>query len=115
MLKDLPKESASKVAERKWRNHALTQRYLEKRQEAKEASPRDADTEIRMAEAITNDHKLHGPVKRLESKFKKELKSLMQDHATRNLLLYSAYLQRRKNRLLREKLRRLEAVVIVMA
>jgi hypothetical protein len=105
---DPAQEAARHKAERKWRNNAVRLRFLEKRQESKEATLRDANTEIKMAETITNDSKRDGSIKRLESKFRKHIKAMMQGYADRNLALYAASLAHQKNRLLREKLRRLE-------
>jgi hypothetical protein len=108
MLKeyDRPKETALERATRKWRNNVVSRRIIEAQRTPK---VRDVNTELKTVETLTNEGRRHGPINRLESKFKKELKAMLQGHADRNLALYAASLQHRKRRLLLEKLRRLEA------
>ena len=108
MLKeyDQPKETALELATRKWRNNAVGQGIIESQRTPK---VRDVNSELKTVETLINKGRRDGPINRLESKFKKELKAMLQGHADRNLALYAASLQHRKRRLLLEKLRRLEA------
>jgi hypothetical protein len=101
-----PKEPASKVAERKWRNHDVTKRFLEARQRRPKLVE---DREPEIAETITNDGRVDGPIKRAETKFAREIRAMMQSHVDKNLAMYVAQLDHRKRILLKEKLRRLKA------
>jgi hypothetical protein len=107
MLKEIDheKESAEQIAKRKWRNNAITKRIKEEQQRPQ---PLATDQPPQPADTITNESRTHGPVQRFESKFKRELKEIMQGYTERNLLRYSIYLRTMKRRLLLEKLRRLE-------
>jgi hypothetical protein len=107
MLKDdgPPKEPLRNVAERKWRNNHVRKRIVEERQKPKAKEP---SGEPEIAETIINEGRVDGPIKRFESRFKKEIRAMMEGHAKRNLQLYTEMLQRRKVLLLREKLRRLK-------
>jgi hypothetical protein len=121
---DSSKEPARKTAERKWRNHALVKRYKEgKLPFVAIVDPDDVDYEKRkvhlktdeQAKATepghlsTNDEKLKGPLVKFETRFKKEIMALLNEHTGRNLALYAASLKHQKYVLLKEKLRRLEA------
>jgi hypothetical protein len=99
-------ETSRLKAERRWRNNAVTARFLEKRQKPK---LNEVTAEPEIAETIVNEDRKDGPINRLESKFKKEIREMLQGHVDRNLTLYAASLAHRKRRLLLEKLRRLEA------
>ena len=111
MLKDSepPKEPPSEKAKRKWNNHLITKRFLEERdQKPKEVKAADG-LPPDPADVIANDDIRHGPVKRLETKFAKEIRKILQGHVDKNVMLYVATLAHQKRRLLKEKLRRLEA------
>jgi hypothetical protein len=108
MLKDdgPPNEPLRSKAERKWRNNHVRKRIIEERQKPKAKEP---SGEPEIAETIINEGRVDGPIKRFESRFKKEIRAMMEGHAKRNLQLYAEMLQRRKVLLLKEKLRRLRA------
>jgi hypothetical protein len=117
MVKDLPGESAKKRAARKWRNNALRAKYKEGKMPIvaivdpetidwenkkvhlkKEAPPQPADV-------IENEDPR---VSRLETKFLKDIRAMMNEHKAKNIERYAAHLAHRKRILLKEKLRRLE-------
>jgi hypothetical protein len=52
---------------------------------------------------------LKGPVKNLERKFLRDIRAMIEGNATNNLKHYLAFLERRRIKLLKEKLRRLQA------
>jgi hypothetical protein len=108
MLKDdgPPNEPLRTKAERKWRNNDLRRRIVEDRQKPKAKEP---SNEPEIAEAIINDGRVDGPLKRFESQFLKDIRALLEGHTKRNLQIYAEMLQRRKVLLLKEKLKRLRA------
>jgi hypothetical protein len=108
MLKDdgPPNEPLRAKAERKWRNNEIRKRIVEERQKPKAKEP---SKEPEIAEAIINEGRVDGPIKRFESRFKKEIRTMMEGHARRNLEFYYAALQHRRVLLLKEKLKRLRA------
>jgi hypothetical protein len=99
-------ETSRLKAERKWRNNAVTARFLENRQKPKLV---EVIAQPEIAETIINEGRKDGPINRLEAKFKREIREMLQGHADKSLKLYVASLAYRKRRLLLEKLRRLEA------
>jgi hypothetical protein len=99
-------ETARRRAERKWKNNAVRTKYIEARQKPKLV---ETDTEPEIADTITNDGRKDGSIKRLETKFAKKIRAMLEGHVDRNLRFYVAYLAQQKRRLLLEKLRRLEA------
>jgi hypothetical protein len=101
-----PNEPLRTKAERKWRNNDLRRRIIEERQKPK---AKDPSKEPEIAETIINEGRVDGPIKRFESRFKKEIRTMLEGHAKRNLELYYAALQHRRVILLREKLKRLRA------
>lgn len=108
MLKDRepPKESAEQIATRKWRNNDLRKRIVEAKQRPK---PRDVNDEPEIAEVVVNEGRVDGPVNRFESRFKKEIRAMMEGYADRNIQFYAAMIEHRRYKLLKEKLRRLKA------
>jgi hypothetical protein len=112
MLKeyDNSKETAEEKAKRKWRNNAVRQRFIEKREGAQKAIAEAEESEPpKLADIIENDGRRHGPIQNFESKFKREIREMLRGHVDRNLVMYAASLRHQKRRLLLEKLRRLEA------
>ena len=107
MLKehDGPKEPARIRAERKWTNADVRKRLKEEKQRPKLVDP-NRGPEI--AETITNDGRLKGPVKNLERRFLRDIRAMMEGHTANNQRHYLAFLERRKIILLTEKLRRLK-------
>ena len=100
-----PKEPLRIKAERRWRNNHVRKRLIEEKQRPKLLDP---NKEPEPADIITNDGRVDGPVKRLENKFKKEIREMLEGHAKRNLQLYAEMIERRRYKLLKEKLRRLK-------
>ena len=101
-----PKEKARYRAERKWKN-AEARRQIKKAQQKPKLVDPNAEPEI--AEIITNEGRVDGPVKRFESKLKRDIRAMLEGYSKRNLEQYAAWLQHRKYILLKEKLRRLKA------
>jgi hypothetical protein len=104
---DPSKETAADIAKRKWRNNAVRQKIIEKREQKPKLVEEAKDPEI--AETVINEGRRDGAINRLESKFKREIREMLQGDADRNVMLYAASLAHRKRKLLLEKLRRLEA------
>jgi hypothetical protein len=100
-----PKETASEKAARKWSNAEAQKRIKEERQKPKLVDP---NRKPEMAETIVNCGNIDGRVRRFESKFKKEIRQMMEGYANKNLAAYALSLQHRKIVLLKEKLRRLQ-------
>lgn len=100
-----PKEPAKLRAARKWKNAELRRRVKEAQQTPKHVDPnREPDT----AEVIINDGRRDGPIHRVERKFVKDVREMMEGHANLNLQIYAAMIERRRIKLLKEKLRRLK-------
>jgi hypothetical protein len=105
-FEDQPKEPARKRAERKWRNHDVEKRFKEEKEKPSPQSPK----EVGIAETISRDRPDgRGSVIRAQTKFAIYIKELMEGHAKRNELLYALSIRAERYRLLKEKLRRLEA------
>jgi hypothetical protein len=102
-------ETSRQRATRKWRNNVVRANFLEKRQKEKVDKIANVNKEPEIAETVINEGRRSGPIKRLESKFKREIKAMLRGQVDKNLMLYAGYLAHLKNRLLREKLRRLQA------
>ena len=102
---DPPKEPLRVKAGRKWKNNELRKRIVEERQQPKLADP---NKEPEIAETITNDGRRDGPINRMETKFKKEIRAILEGHTGNNEKYYAAWLYRRKCILLKEKLKRLQ-------
>jgi hypothetical protein len=100
-----PKEKAHSKASRKWRNHEMRKKLIEERQKPKLVDP---NQEPEIAEIVTNEARLKGPIRRFENRFKKEIRAMLQSHVDKNLAIYAISLDRRKRILLTEKLKRLK-------
>ena len=100
-----PKEPARIKAERRWTNSDVRKRLKEERARPKLVDP---NKEPEIAETITNDGSLKGPVRNLERKFLKDIRALMNEPRERILAQYMQSLERRRYLLLKEKLRRLK-------
>jgi hypothetical protein len=105
-FEDHPKESANKVAVRKWRNNDLTKRLKEER--AKAIAPSNEPKEPEIGDVIENDKKLNGKLIRMQTKFAHEIKEMLEGHTRRNLLMYKLSLRQQIHRLKAAKLRKLE-------
>lgn len=107
MLKDHdpPKDKASEIATRKWGNNDLRRRVIEAKRRPKLVAP-NAKPEV--AEVVTNEGRVDGPVKRFETQFIKDMRAVFDEYRERNLRWYIASLENRKIKLLKEKLRRLQ-------
>jgi hypothetical protein len=100
-----PKEKARSKAERKWANADRIRRLKEAKQRPRLVDPNKPPE---VAETITNVGRRDGPINRFESKFKKEIRTMMEGYTAKNLKLHAALLEHRRCRLLKEKLRRLK-------
>jgi hypothetical protein len=111
MLKDFedtPKVSAKERATRRWRNHDVERRFKEEMAKPPPAPEKPNEPEI--AEVISRTKPDgRGSVIRAQTQFAKYLKELMEGHAQRNEILYAVSIRAQRYRLLKEKLRRLEA------
>lgn len=101
------RKSARGRATRKWRNHDLQQRLKEEKKKA-EFAPKQPK-ELEPADVIENNKKLNGNLIRVQTKFAKDIRAMLEGHADRNTVLYILSLQAKKKKLLAEKLRRLRA------
>ena len=99
------KEPARIRAARKWRNAELRRRVKEDRQRPKLIDP---NREPEIAETIINDGRRDGPIHRVERKFVRDIRTMLEGHVDRNLAIYAAVIERRRYKLLKEKLRRLK-------
>lgn len=111
MVKDSDeiKEPAEKIAKRKWRNNDIRKKIMERRNLPKRDDLTEKEREAEIAKVVTNEERLGSKVKRFENKFKREIRGMMESKANQNLAIYADYLERRKIKLLREKLKRLRA------
>jgi hypothetical protein len=108
-FEDHPKEPARKRANRRWRNHDVEKRF--KAGEAKPPlTPSPVAKEIEISETVSRSKPDgRGSVIRAHTKFAKDIREMMEGHSERNLLLYKLSIRAQRYRLLKEKLRRLEA------
>jgi hypothetical protein len=123
MLRNSKGETPEQRASRRWRNKELSERFKRAKETGEGAEdfltfdgkkphinaevpkpPKDPE----IAEIITNIEKLKGPVKNFERKFLRDIRVMMEGHANNNLRQYLAWLERRRVKLLTEKLRRLK-------
>jgi hypothetical protein len=111
MLKDVddkPREPARRKAERRWRNHDVEKRLKEERARPQPVSKEPSTPEI--AEVISRERPDgRGSVVRAQTKFAKDIRAMMEGHSKRNFVLYQLSIRAQRYRLLKEKLRRLEA------
>jgi hypothetical protein len=115
MLKDFddkPVEPARKKAERRWRNHDVEKRFKEEIAKPPPAPEKPNEPEI--AEVISRDKPDgRGSVIRAQTKFAKYLREMIDGHKRenerRNQIIYALSIRAQRYRLLKEKLRRLEA------
>jgi hypothetical protein len=111
MLKDVddkPVEPARKKAERRWGNYDLEKRFKEEKAKPPPAPEKPNEPEI--AEVIRRAKPDgRGSVIRAQTKFGKDIRAMMEGHAKRNEILYAVSIRAQRYRLLKEKLRRLEA------
>jgi hypothetical protein len=105
-FEDAPKEPARKKAERRWCNHDVEKRFKEEISKPALKEPK----EIEIAETISREKPDgRGSVIRAQTKFAKYIREMMEGHAKRNEILYAISIRAQRYRLLKEKLRRLEA------
>jgi hypothetical protein len=109
---DKPVEPARKKAERRWRNYDLEKRLKEEK--AKPPDPNPVAKELEIAEVISREKPDgRGSVVRAQTKFAKYIRDMLDDHKLendrRNQIIYALSIRRQRYRLLKEKLRRLEA------
>src|ERR1700722_11510687 len=107
MLKEdnLPKEPARRKAERKWRNRDIEKRLKEERAKVTPIAPK----ELEIGDVIENDKVVGEAATQFQTKFAQEIRSMLEGHTKRNILLYKLSLRYQKKRLLYEKLKRLQA------
>ena len=99
-----PKEKASERAARRWKNAELRKRVKQTQQRPQLVDP---DREPEIAEVLTTERP-KGSIKSFESRFAKEIRAMMEGHVNKNIAIQIAFLEYRKRKLLKEKLRRLK-------
>jgi hypothetical protein len=104
---DPPKEAARDKAARKWKNAELRKRLKQAQQKPRLV---DSNKETEIAHVVINENGSNGQVERFERKFAREIRTMMEGHVNKNTAIYAAFLEYRKCRLLKEKLRRLKLV-----
>jgi hypothetical protein len=115
MLKDFedtPKVSAKERATRRWRNHDVEKRFKEEKAKPPPAPEKPNEPEI--AEVISRAKPDgRGSVIRAQTKFAKYIRDMLDGHKheneRRDEIIYALSIRRQRYRLLKEKLRRLEA------
>ena len=112
-FEDTPRESAKQRATRRWRNHQVEKAFKEEKAKPPLA-PSHVAKELDIAETISRKKPdRRGSVTRAQTKFAKYLGELMDDHKGRNerknFIIYALSIRAQRYRLLKEKLRRLEA------
>jgi hypothetical protein len=110
---DPRKEPARRRAERRWRNYDVEKRFKEeKAKSSPDSDPGARDIEIGDTTSRAKPDG-RGFVLRAQTKFAKYIKELLDDHKHRteqkNLIMYALSIRAQRMRLLKEKLRRLEA------
>jgi hypothetical protein len=113
MLKDVddkPIEPVRRKAERRWRNHDVEKRLKEERAKPTPKEPK----ELEVGDVFSRDKPdRRGSVIRSQTKFAKSIKGMLDDHKheneRKNVLMYVLSIRMQRYRLLKEKLRRLEA------
>lgn len=98
-----PKESPEQRATRMWGNHDLTRRFLEEKRKPVPMSSKPDPI------VITNGRIVPDVTTKFERQFIKDLRGMLDEHTSRNLLRYQLALRSRIHRLKREKLKRLMA------
>lgn len=107
-FEESPKEPARNKAERRWRNYAVENRFKE--QAKKVDAQLKNENELAIADSIDNE-KPDGrrTITRMQTKFAKDIKTMLEGHTAKTLVLYAHSIKAQRYRLLKEKLRRLEA------
>jgi hypothetical protein len=111
-FEDTPRLSAKERATRRWRNHDVEKRFKEEK--AKPLPTPEKPIEPEIAGVISRDKPDgRGSVIRAQTKFAKYIRDMLDDHKheteRRNQIIYGLSIRARRCRLLKEKLRRLEA------
>jgi hypothetical protein len=107
---DNPRESPEHRARRMWENHALTKKFLEEKK-AIESAPPPTDTEPKIGDVITNEHRTSERVAKFERQFLKDIRAMLNEHTERNLALYRQSLIAKRRYYLRLKIRYLERLI----
>jgi hypothetical protein len=109
MLKDISeiREAARIRAERRWNNHAVEKAFRATQKEKLGAPKEPEDPKI--GEMIKNEELRKGAIYRAQTKFAKEIRTMLENHTQRNLEQYRRTLLAKIYRLKREKLRHLQA------
>jgi hypothetical protein len=109
MLKHIDdiRKSARERAKRRWHNHQVEKNFKAAQKEASEGAAREPKP-IEPSDTIINEGLKSGSLVRVQTKFAKDIKEMLQGHLKQNLMNYAISLEMKKRRLLREKLRRLQ-------
>ena len=98
------KESARHRAKRRWDNHRIQKEYLEEKHKEKPKQAMPAKEPL----IIENDGRVNEV--KFETAFKKEIRAMFDEQKNKALELYKLHLKAMRYKLLKEKLRRLEAI-----
>src|SRR5580704_1058958 len=96
-----PKEPARDKAIRKWRNHEVEKRVKEEKAKAVPVAPK----ELEVGDVIENDKVVAEAVTQFQTKFAQEIRSMLEGHTKRNILLYKLSIRHQIRRLKFEKLK----------
>ena len=109
MLKHIDdiRKSARERAQRRWKNHAVEKAFKAAQKEA--ANTPKGPKELDPADVLEQERIIKEATTKFESKFIKDIRTMLDEHKGRNLALYALSIHVRHKRLLMEKLRRLEA------
>jgi hypothetical protein len=110
MLKHIDdiRKAARVRAERRWKNHQVEKDFKAARQKAAEEAAKEPK-QIEVGDFLEQDKLIKEATTKFESKFLKELRAMLKGHHEQNTFYYIAWLENRKRRCLKEKLKRLRA------
>lgn len=110
MLKHIDdiRKSARERAQRRWKNYATEKAFKAAREKANEDAAKEPK-ELDPADVLEQERIIKEATTKFELKFIKDIRAMLDEHKGRNLALYTLSIHVRHKRLLREKLRRLEA------
>jgi hypothetical protein len=112
MLKehDRPKEPAEKRATRKWTNNQLRKEIKAGKVPAPVVVDPNAPPEI--ATVIKTERPKAKSITRLQNRFKKDIREMMEGHKARNIMIQIALIDQEKRKILLELIRRREASIV---
>lgn len=108
MLKHIDdiRKSASERAKRRWDNYAVEKSFKAAKMEGAEKAAKEPKP-IEPSDTVINEGRRSGALLRVQTKFAKDIKEMMEGHGEKALALYRHSLEHKRRMLLKEKLRRL--------